>query len=100
MSDSYYKSEHWRRLRAARLKLDNGMCVVAGCGQRAVVVDHIKRRRDGGADTINNVRSLCRRHDNQVKEGSDGKRKSGGKLTAIGCDAQGRPHDPGHWWNA
>jgi hypothetical protein len=32
-------------LRAARLKLDRNTCVVRGWGQRAVVVDHIKRLR-------------------------------------------------------
>jgi 5-methylcytosine-specific restriction endonuclease McrA len=52
-------SKHWRQLRARRLAIDKGMCVVPGCGQRANTVDHIKRRRDGGADTIANTRSLC-----------------------------------------
>jgi hypothetical protein len=44
-SDPYYQTPHWRRLRAARLKLDRNTCVVRGWGQRAVVVDHIKRLR-------------------------------------------------------
>jgi len=50
MADSSYNTEHWRRLRSAALRRDGNMCVVPGCGQRAVVVDHIKRPRDGGAD--------------------------------------------------
>jgi 5-methylcytosine-specific restriction endonuclease McrA len=99
-ADPYYQTPHWRQLRAARLKLDRHVCVVPGCGHRATTVDHILRRRDGGSDTIDNTRSLCKRHDGQVKEGADGKRKSGGKLTAIGCNAQGLPNDPAHWWNA
>jgi hypothetical protein len=37
-----YASPRWRRERRAFLKL-NPICVTAGCGQRAVVVDH----RDG-----------------------------------------------------
>lgn len=97
-SDPYYHTPHWKRLRAARLKLDNGVCVVPGCGQRAVVVDHVKRRRDGGPDTIANTRSLCREHDQQVKERSNGKRANGGKLVARGCFPDGSPRDPAHPW--
>jgi hypothetical protein len=51
----YYKSAHWRGSRARRLTLDEHMCVVPGCCQRAATVDHIKRRRDGDADTIETV---------------------------------------------
>jgi hypothetical protein len=31
--------------------MDGFRSVVSGCGQRATTVEHIKRRRDGGADT-------------------------------------------------
>ncbi|MGE3918286.1 MAG: HNH endonuclease [Hyphomicrobiaceae bacterium] len=98
-SDPYYRTPHWKRLRAARLKLDKGVCVVPGCGQRAVVVDHVKRRRDGGADTIANTRSLCREHDNQVKERAGGQRGNAGKLVVRGCYADGTPRDPSHPWH-
>lgn len=97
--DPYYRTPHWKRLRAARLKLDKGVCVVPGCGQRAVVVDHVKRRRDGGADTIANTRSLCREHDNQVKERPNGQRGNAGKLVVRGCYADGTPRDPSHPWH-
>lgn len=97
--DPYYRTRAWEELRRVALKRDRYTCVVPGCGQRAIAVDHIVSRKDGGPDVISNMRSLCRRHDNQIKEGPDGKRKSGGKLRAIGCDAQGRPRDPSHWWN-
>jgi 5-methylcytosine-specific restriction endonuclease McrA len=97
--DPYYRSAAWRRLRAYRLKLDRHICTVEGCGRIATHVDHIVSRRDGGADEVDNLRSLCAQHDNQVKEGADGERRRDGKLRAIGCDAQGRPRDPGHWWN-
>jgi hypothetical protein len=80
MSDPYYKTRQWRRLRAARLRLDNHTCIVAGCGKRAVVVDHIVRRQDGGADSIANTRSLC-----QVKDRPSGQRANAGKLTVKGC---------------
>ena len=97
-SDPYYQTPHWRRLRAAALKRDGHRCVVPGCGQPAVVVDHIKRRRDGGADVLGNVRSLCRDHDNQVKERPNGKRGNAGKLVVRGSFPDGSPRDPRHPW--
>lgn len=97
--DRFYRSPEWRRLRARRLEIDRHTCVTPGCGQRATVVDHIKRRRDGGADSIDNLRSLCVSCDNRVKEAANGRRKSGGVLRAVGCDANGIPRDPGHPWH-
>ena len=47
---------------------------------RAVVVDHIVSPRNGGEDALSNLRSLCRLHDNRVKENALGDRRSGGKL--------------------
>jgi hypothetical protein len=55
-------------LRARRLAIDKDMCVVPGCGQRANTLDHFKRWRDGGPDTIANTRSLCDDHDRSIKE--------------------------------
>jgi len=59
MSDPYYQTAAWRKLRAQRLAIDGGICVVPGCNRKANTVDHIKRRRDGGADALPNLRSLC-----------------------------------------
>lgn len=98
MSDPFYRTKAWLRLRAARLELDHHVCVVPGCGQRATVVDHIMSRRDGGADALWNLRSLCREHDQQVKERPGGKRAAKGKLIARGCHADGSPRDPTHPW--
>jgi 5-methylcytosine-specific restriction endonuclease McrA len=98
MTDPYYRSPHWRKLRAARLKLDNGTCVVPGCHTKATTVDHIKRRRDGGADTIANTRSLCDEHDRSVKELPSGARRNGGNLVVKGCFPDGSPRDPAHPW--
>jgi 5-methylcytosine-specific restriction endonuclease McrA len=96
--DPYYLSTHWKRLRAARLKMDGNRCVVPGCGQRATTVDHIKRRRDGGLDVLSNLRSLCDEHDRMVKERPSGKRANAGKLVVRGCFADGSPRDPAHPW--
>ena len=97
-SDPYYRSPHWRRLRAARLKLDRNTCVVPGCGQRANTVDHIRRRREGGSDTLDNLRSLCDQHDRSVKELPNGNRANDGVLRVRGCFANGTPRDPSHPW--
>jgi 5-methylcytosine-specific restriction endonuclease McrA len=86
-------------LRDATLRRDNYTCIVPGCRARATRVDHIKSRRDGGLDSLRNLRSLCTRHDNQIKEDARGKRRSDGKPYVLGCDVRGRPLDPSHWWN-
>lgn len=98
MADSYYKTKAWLSLRKAALRRDLYTCVVPGCGQPAYAVDHVKRRRDGGADTLDNLRSLCTAHDHAVKEGRDGKRGNQGKLVVKGCFADGTPRDPSHPW--
>jgi len=98
-NDPYYRTPQWRTLRAAALERDQYRCVVPGCGDAAVIVDHIVRRKAGGADTLGNLRSLCKRHDGQVKERANGKRGNAGRLVELGCDASGRPLDPGHHWH-
>lgn len=97
--DPFYKTARWQRLRKARLRLDMFTCVVPGCGQPAFAVDHVKRRRDGGTDTLDNLRSLCKAHDHAVKEGRDGKRGNAGKLVVKGCYPDGSPRDPSHPWH-
>lgn len=99
MTDPYYRTHAWRQLRATRLKLDGGMCTVPGCPNRATHVDHVVSRRNGGPDTLANTRSLCRDHDQQVKERPDGKRANKGKFTVRGCRPDGTPLDPNAWWN-
>ena len=98
MTDPYYLSKQWRRLREERLRIDRHTCVVPGCGQPATVVDHMLSRKAGGGDVLWNLRSLCKEHDQQIKERPGGKRASKGKLVARGCHADGSPRDPGHPW--
>jgi 5-methylcytosine-specific restriction endonuclease McrA len=95
MTDPFYLSPTWKRLREAALRRDGFVCIVPGCGARATHVDHIKRRRDGGADSLPNLRSLCQLHDSQVKERSDGTRANGGKFRLVGCDVDGWPYERG-----
>ena len=97
--DPYYNSRDWKQLRQATLLRDLYRCGVSGCRNTATHVDHIISRRQGGPDTLENLRCLCADHDNQVKEDSSGKRRSDGQAHVVGCDASGRPLDPDHWWN-
>lgn len=80
VADPYYSSKEWRTIRAARLSLDGHHCTAPGCKLAAVVVDHIQSRALGGADSLANTRSLCRFHDNQIKEKANGRRRNGGQL--------------------
>jgi len=97
VSDPYYRTSHWLKLRAAALKRDRNTCTVPGCHQRATYVDHIVPRKQGGADALHNLRSLCAMHDNQIRQDASGKRRSGGILR--GCHADGSPVDPNHPWH-
>lgn len=99
MSDPFYRTPAWRRLRVAALERDGYVCAVLGCRARATHVDHIKSRRSGGQDALHNLRSLCAMHDGQIKEDSRGKRKDDGQAYVRGCDGTGNPLDPAHWWN-
>ena len=96
--DPFYKTMAWQSLRAAALRRDGYRCVVPGCRTRATHVDHVIPRRRGGPDVLSNLRSLCKEHDNQVMQGPSGQRRSGGRPHMKGCDADGMPLDPTHWW--
>jgi 5-methylcytosine-specific restriction enzyme A len=93
-SHPFYHSKEWHRLRGQALKRDRYRCTAPGCRHTRetsrLFVDHIKPRAQGGSDTLDNVRTLCQVHDNQVKEDARGVRRSGGKLTirtvAVGVD--------------
>jgi HNH endonuclease len=94
-NDPYYKTLEWKRLRARIIARSSGMCEAPGCLSPGVTVDHIVARRSGGADAPHNLRHLCRRCDNAVKENERGQRRRGGKLPS-GCDVAGMPTDDAH----
>ena len=89
--DPFYTSRIWRSICTEVKIRSRGMCEVPKCTSPGKVVDHIISRRMGGRDHPDNMRYLCRRHDNQVKEKSDGTRKSNGVFKVIGCDVDGWP---------
>ena len=50
-------SRRWRRLVAAVVRRDRGVCQL--CGRAgATSADHVVRRRDGGADELDNLRAV------------------------------------------
>jgi len=87
---TFYGTAFWKKLRAQCLKRDR-VCTVAGCRNHAVVADHIVERSRGGADTLDNLRGLCITHHNM--------RRPGNEPYLKGCNANGQPTDPNHWWN-
>lgn len=89
MSSPFYRSRAWRELRAECLRRQP-RCVTPGCGQRSVVADHIVPRSKGGADALHNLRGLCIQCHNQRRQGGEPK---------AWVASDGRPRDPGHWWN-
>src|SRR5262245_24453944 len=89
-ADPYYWSKQWLALRQAALRRDHYTCTVPGCRDKATHVDHIVTRKLGGADTLSNLRSLCRLHDHQLRERPNGNRPAKARL--IGCGADGWPH--------
>jgi len=85
----------WEKLRAAFLKANPwcAMCRAEGSVNRAVDVDHIVPKRDGGTDHPSNLQGLCRHHHRSVKQAQERRGK------VWGFDVNGAPLDPSHPWN-
>jgi 5-methylcytosine-specific restriction protein A len=96
-NDLFYKSAEWKSARRARKRFDKWRCTVPGCGRTDITVDHIVP--GSRSLRLEDLRSLCKEHDNQVKENKDGIRRSDGKFIVHGCDINGKPLDPNHSWN-
>ena len=77
-ADPFYATPEWRALRETRLQMDGYACAHPGCEARAIVVDHVVSRKNGGSDLLTNLRSLCRTHDNRFKEDHTGTRRGRG----------------------
>jgi 5-methylcytosine-specific restriction endonuclease McrA len=85
--DGYYQSAEWKALRKACLQRDLYRCTLAlpGCRHTATIADHIVSRRKGGADTIDNLRSVCRVCDNRLKEDHLGERRGARRREGPGA---------------
>lgn len=96
----FYSTPEWKALRKACFERDGYRCTVAGCRQRGCVADHIETRPNvphlTPKDRLENLRTLCKTHDGQVKErkAGQGQRARDGAFVIRGCDAEGWPLDP------
>jgi 5-methylcytosine-specific restriction endonuclease McrA len=72
-AEAYYGTSEWQALRMSCLKRDGFAC--QSCGNKATIADHIISRRNGGSDTLDNLRAMCRGCDNKVKEDHLGVRR-------------------------
>jgi 5-methylcytosine-specific restriction endonuclease McrA len=92
VADPFYLSAFWRELRKRALERDRYRCTVSGCpSTHRLTVDHIIGRKDGGADDITNLRTLCASHASSIRESSTRTRGNDGALLLRGCDADGWP---------
>jgi 5-methylcytosine-specific restriction protein A len=62
----------WRRLRAAVL-LRDPLCTAVGCSAPSTDADHIVPRRQGGADSLDNLAGMCHRCHSSKTARSDGR---------------------------
>jgi 5-methylcytosine-specific restriction protein A len=76
--DDFYHSPAWGELRAATLERAGYLCEIGlpGCYGDASTADHIKERKDGGADALFNLRATCaachnRRHPEKGRSRDD-----------------------------
>ena len=73
MSDSFYSSKAWHKLRAQALKRDGYRCRMCGVdvrGKGAASVDHIvpRRRAPELALDLGNLQVLCKPHHDSTKQ--------------------------------
>ena len=67
--ERFYSSQAWRDLREAAKRRDGYCCVKCGARGGRLIVDHLRPRRDGGSDTLDNLRCLCSACDNRLRAG-------------------------------
>ena len=81
----------WRRLRAAALRRDGGRC--QRCGAEAVEVHHVVPMSAGGADTLDNVLSLCEPCHAREHDGASAERRAWREsLAAMVADVLANSH--------
>ena len=94
----WYKLARWKKLRDAQLKAHPTCQCPHNCGQRATVVDHIKRH-NGDPRLFWNPRNL----QSMAKTCHDSRKQSqerGGHGFDMGSDTNGQPLNPQHPWHS
>ena len=95
----FYNSANWKRLRALKLRA-NPICEMCLPDRitLATAVDHIKAINLGGSATaLDNLQSLC--HACHNRKTTYIERMGKARVPVKGCDANGKPLDPDHFWN-
>ena len=97
-TDPRFKTQQWKRLRQWMINRNNGTC--DACGKLMVSteiqVDHITPVvQGGGFYEVDNLRVICAAC-NASKATAD---KQGKQWIRKGCNPDGTPVDPKHWWN-
>jgi 5-methylcytosine-specific restriction protein A len=93
----WYKTAQWQALAKHQLTIEPlcAMCAVMNRVTAATVCDHL-HRHDGDPQRFwsGPFQSLCAIHHDTTKQRQENRGH------AVGNDAQGRPTDPTHPWNA
>jgi len=100
-----YNTARWRRLRALKLATDP-LCEVHPDGRLvpADTVDHNISIAAGGDPfpALDGLTSMCVSCHSRKTRYQDTPGQPGGqqaRVPAKGCNADGTPRDPSHWWN-
>ncbi|MGZ8351370.1 MAG: HNH endonuclease [Allosphingosinicella sp.] len=102
MARPFYQSVRWRRIAATVRSIRPPICAICGA-HGARHVDHIMPRKAGGRETSDNLQLLCgpcHARKTDIRDGGFGRaRRPDRSCGPVGCDTDGMPLDPGHWWN-
>ena len=72
---AYYHTPAWRRVRNHVVDRDYGQCTVCA-SSRLLAVHHVLARKDGGADTPDNLVTLCTSCHSKLEAGVPGLREA------------------------
>lgn len=98
-SKKIYKLARWKRLRAAKLRV-NPLCEHCIKPTVANQVDHITPIARGGSPwDWDNLQSLCASCHSKKTNAEDGGAFNPPKDRRVDPET-GKPMDPGHWWQA
>lgn len=92
---AWYKTTQWRALRLATFTRDLYTCRMCAKVTASPVCDHVTPHK-GDPDLFfdaANLQTLCAKCHDSAKQSQE---RTG---VVRGCDADGRPLDPGHPWN-
>ncbi len=94
--NAFYNTATWKRIRAAKLA---AFPICQYCGTaKATEVDH-RIAINAGADPMDrdNLVSAC--HECHSRKTLYIERMGRDRVPVRGCDINGKPLDPAHWWN-